>query len=225
MINESTIRRARVITEEIYGGKDFGLPKVTGQKFYDLFLKPEVGGYQMPGVGQSMSPALAAVLYKQALDRGAGPGAVMGAAGGAAGGAGLGALAASAVPSKAKGLAGYGLQLAKAGAGALAGGAVGGAMGAGEGFFGGRGAGASIAGGGILSGAAAAVGAIVPDKFGGGLGKRSWPALGVATAAGLIGSEALANIVKNVESTRKRLAMGGAEGSIFPMGPATNRVG
>ena len=222
MINESTIRRARVITEEIYGGKDFGLPKVTGKKFYDLFVKPEVGGYQMPGVGQSMSPALAAVLYKQALDRGAGPGAVMGAAGGAAGGAGLGALAASAVPSKAKGLLGYGTQLAKAGAGALVGGAVGGGLGAGEGFFGGRGAGAAIAGGGIPTGAIAGLASMFPES---GKGMRSWPALGVATAAGLIGSEALANIVKNVESTRKRLAMGGAEGSIFPMGPATNRVG
>jgi hypothetical protein len=225
MINESTLRRARTITEqqgEVYGGKDFHLPKVTGDWFYDKFMKPEVGGYQMPGVAQKMTPALSAVMYQQALERGAGPGAVSGALGGAVGGAGLGALAASSLPSKGKGLLGFGAQLAKAGAGALAGGSIGGALGAGEGFFGGRGAGASIAGGGIPTGAIAGLASIIPES---GKGLRSWPALGIASAAGFLGSDILANIVKNVESTRKRLAMGGAEGSVFPMGPGANRVG
>ena len=74
----------------------------------------------------------------------------------------------------------------------------------------------------LLGGAVAGVASIVPASGG---GMRSWPALAAATAAGFIGSEALSNIIKNVESTRKRLAVGGAEGSIFPQGPGANRVG
>ena len=239
-MKSTTLKRAKVITEntQLYHGNDFGLRKFdpTKGKFFDAFVAPELGGYQMPGVRQSMTPALAAVMYQQALERGAGPGAVMGTVGGAAGGAGFGALGASTlgadkrkeymgskIKSKfGRGLAGWGMQLAQTAVGAGLGAVVGGAAGGAEGFLGGRGSGAGVLGGGVLGGAVAGVASIVPAS-GGGL--RSWPALAAATAAGFIGSESLSNIIKNVESTRKRLAVGGAEGSIFPQGPGANRVG
>ena len=100
MLKESTLRRARIVTEqkELYKGKDFGIRDIMkkapyGETFYDKFVAPEVGGYQMPGVGRAVTPVAAAIMYQQALDRGAGPGAVMGTVGGAAGGAGFGGLA------------------------------------------------------------------------------------------------------------------------------------
>ena len=263
MIKKSTLKRAKLITEqpELFRGKDFGIPKVTGEKFYKAFVAPEVGGYQMPGVGKSLAPAAAAVMYQQALQRGAGPGAVMGAAGGAAGGAGFGALAGQQVVRTAqakareeaaqklemereaarkegrpepkapkarrlKGLGGMAAQLGAASIGAGLGSAIGAVAGGAEGFLGGRSSGAGILGGGVAGGGAAGlaagIGSMIPAT---GKGTFAWPALAVATGAGFLGSEVMSSIVKNVEATRKRLALGGAEGAIFPQGPIAQRTG
>ena len=255
---------------ELFKGRDFGvrgaLDKLPGGgEYYDRFVAPEVGGYQMPGVARSIAPTAAAVMYQQALQRGAGPGSVMGGVGGLAGGAGFGALAGQQVvrsaqakakeeeearlksardraekegrpapqrpkTSMVKGLGGLAgraaAQLGAAAIGSGLGGAIGSVVGGAEGFLGGRSSGAGILGGGVagggVAGLAAAVGSMIPAT---GKGSFAWPSLALATASGFLGSEVMSSIVKNVESTRKRLALGGADGSIFPQGPIAQRVG
>jgi len=260
MLKESTLRRARIVTEqkELYKGKDFGIRDIMkkapyGETFYDKFVAPEVGGYQMPGVGRAVTPVAAAIMYQQALDRGAGPGAVMGTVGGAAGGAGFGGLAglqaAKAFETKRaeeratspkpattnkgariKGLAGVGAQLAtRLGAMAIGSGlgsAVGSVAGGAEGFLGGRSSGAGVLGGGVAAGTAAGLAAGIGSMIPAtGKGSFAWPSLAIATASGFLGSEIMSNLVKNVEAARKRVAVGGADSRVFPQGPLANRVG